>query len=315
VSIVPAGRLAYGMQLPVQSQSTVYVQEWETTAGADELAAIARKADETGFFYVAVCDHVAIPRDKAEAMSTTWYDTFTTLGFLAGVTEWVRLLSHVYVPAYRHPLVTAKALLTLDEVSGGRAILGVGAGHVEAEFEALGVDFARRGRLLDESIDVVRAALLDEYPAYEGARFSVSDVGLRPRPRQQPRPPIWVGGSSPAALRRAGERGDGWLPQGNPPGQYADMIQDLLRHRQAAVGDQPVDLGALVELIHVGDPGDLDMGRWALTGSAEEIAAGLHRWRERGADHVQVRFPSRSLAELLEQMEAFAAEVAPLLAD
>ena len=158
-------------------------------------------------------------------MSTTWYDTFTTLGFLAGVTERVRLLSHVFVPIYRHPLVTAKALLTLDELSQGRAILGVGAGHVEGEFDMLGVDFAGRGQRLDESVDVVRAALLDEWPEFHGARFDVADVGLRPRPRQTPRPPIWVGGSSPAALRRAGERGDGWLPQGNPPKKYPGMIE------------------------------------------------------------------------------------------
>src|SRR5262245_44942355 len=227
VSIIPPGTVGVGMQLPIQSQSTVYVDEWERSAGAPELAAIAQAADQAGFFYVAVCDHVAIPRDKAEAMSTTWYDTFTTLGFLAGVTARIRLLSHVYVPVYRHPLVSAKALLTLDEVSGGRAILGVGAGHVEAEFAALDVDFASRGRILDEAVDVIRAALLDEWPEFHGEHFDITDVGLRPRPRQQPRPPIWVGGSSPAAIRRAGERGDGWLPQGNPPKKYPGMIEAL----------------------------------------------------------------------------------------
>lgn len=313
VSIVPEGRLVVGMQLPIQSQSTVYVDEWEHDAGGAELAAIARAADAAGFFYVAVCDHVAIPRDKAEAMSTTWYDTMTTLGFLAGITENVRLLSHVYVPAYRHPLVTAKALLTLDELSGGRAILGVGAGHVEAEFDMLGVDFASRGGRLDESIDVIRAALLDEWPVHDGDLFHVADVGLRPRPRQVPRPAIWVGGSSPPAIRRAGERGDGWLPQGNPPKKYPGMIESLLSHRRAAVGDQPVDIGALVEYVHVGDATGIDVGPWSLTGSPDEIAAGLRKWGDLGANHLQVRFPSRSLAELLEQIEAFGADVLPLL--
>lgn len=316
ISVVPGDRLVYGMQLPIQSQSTVYVDAWETTAGAAELAAIARRADTSGFFYVAVCDHVAIPRSRAEAMSTTWYDTMTTLGFLAGITDRVRLLSHVYVPAYRHPLVTAKALLTLDELSEGRAILGVGAGHVEEEFAALGVDFSQRGGILDESIDVVRAALLDEFPDHEGAHFQVADVGLRPRPRQQPRPPIWIGGSSPAALRRAGERGDGWLPQGNPPRRYPGMIEQLLEHRRRTVGDQPVDVGALVEYLHVGPvPEGLELGPWHVSGAPGELADRLRSWRALGADHVQVRFPSRSLSELLDQMEAFGAEVGPLLVD
>jgi probable F420-dependent oxidoreductase len=318
ISIVPAGTVAVGMQLPIQSQSTVYVDEWERTAGAPELARIARAADDAGFFYVAVCDHVAIPRDKAEAMSTTWYDTFTTLGFLAGVTERVRLLSHVYVPAYRHPLVTAKALLTLDEVSGGRAILGVGAGHVEAEFAVLGADFERRGRVLDEAIDVIRLALLEEFPEYHGEHVDVADVGLRPRPRQQPRPAIWVGGSSPAAIRRAGERGDGWLPQGNPPKKYPGMIESLRAHRARALpagpADAPVDIGALCEYVHVGPvPDGLDLGPWSITGSPDHIAEGLGRWVEAGANHLQVRFPSRSLDELLDQIAAFGAEVLPLL--
>src|SRR5207302_10363297 len=100
------------MQLPVQAQSTMFVDEWERTAGADELARIARQADDTGFFYVAVCDHVAIPRRLAPAMGTTWYDTVATLGFLAGVTTRVRLLSDVWGAAYRHPPLSAKALPT-----------------------------------------------------------------------------------------------------------------------------------------------------------------------------------------------------------
>jgi probable F420-dependent oxidoreductase len=315
VSVVPEGKLAVGMQLPIQSQSTVFVDAWEATAGPAELARIARACDEAGFFYVAVCDHVAIPRDKAEAMSTTWYDTMTTLGFLAAETEHVRLLSHVYVPAYRHPLVAAKALLTLDALSDGRAILGVGAGHVEAEFDALGVDFAGRGSILDEAIDIIRLACLDEFPDYDGEHFTVHDLGLRPRPVQRPRPPIWVGGSSPAAMRRAGERGDGWLPQGNPPKKYPDMIARVRDHRATVAPGSPVDLGALVEYLHIGDADGLDLGPWSVSGEPDRIAGHLRAWRDRGADHVQVRFPSRSLDELLEQIERFGADVVPLIDD
>src|SRR5437867_6465655 len=134
-AILEPGRLVYGMQLPVQAQSTYFVEPWEREAGADELAAVAAACDESGFFYVAVCDHVAVPRDRADAMGTTWYDPIATLSWLAARTERVRLLSHVYVLPYRHPLVSAKAFATLDALSGGRAIAGVGAGHVAAEFD------------------------------------------------------------------------------------------------------------------------------------------------------------------------------------
>src|SRR5206468_9368991 len=108
--------------------------------------------DRNGFFYLAVSDHVCVPREQATAMSTAWHDTVATLGFLAAATRSVRLMSYVYVVPYRHPLVTAKAFATLDALSGGRVILGVGAGHLRGEFETLGIDFAKRGRLLDEAI-------------------------------------------------------------------------------------------------------------------------------------------------------------------
>src|SRR5690625_1085920 len=101
---LPSDRLSIGMQLPIQAQSSLFVEPWEADAGAADLARIAQAADQAGFAYLGVCDHVAIPVDRTEAMGTQWWDTIATLGWLAGITENIRLLSHVYVPAYRHPL-------------------------------------------------------------------------------------------------------------------------------------------------------------------------------------------------------------------
>lgn len=226
--------LRYGMQLPVQSQSTLYAEPWEADAGPKDLAEIARAADRAGFAYVATCDHVAIPRRLAPAMGTVWYDPVATLAYLAGVTERVRLLSHVAVVGLRHPLLTAKQYATLDHLSGGRLILGVGAGHVREEFEALGVDFDRRGAVLDECVDALRAALgPDEFPSHHGKSYDFEGLGQRPRPAQD-RVPVWVGGSSPAAVRRAAVRGDGWLPQGDPRDRLPAQIARLRRLREEA---------------------------------------------------------------------------------
>ena len=119
-------------------------------------------------------------------MSTTWYDTVATLGWLAGITSRVRLMSHVYIATLRHPLRAAKEFATLDLLSGGRVIVGVGAGHVLEEFAFLGPEFDERGKALDESIDAIAAALIDEFPELPGPRWPATDLGIAPRPVQQP---------------------------------------------------------------------------------------------------------------------------------
>jgi probable F420-dependent oxidoreductase len=309
VTILPEGRLVYGMQLPIQSQSTIYAEPWEADATADDLRRIAQAADRAGFFYIAVCDHIAIPEDRAVTMGTAWWDTIATLGWLAGVTEHVHLLSHVAVLPYKHPLQTAKAWSTLDNVSGGRAILGVGSGHVEGEFELLGLDFAERGRLLDEAIDAVRAAFADEYPVADGPHWPFEGYGQRPRPVQSGGPPIWVGGSSKPALRRAAERGDGWLPQGPVTPEAVDFIRS---HRASVRGDDPIDIGAIAGPIYVGEP-TWDTGP-CLSGPPEKLAHVLSKYSALGVGQVQIRPRSRSVDELVEQIERFGAEVGPALA-
>jgi probable F420-dependent oxidoreductase len=304
--------LAYGLQLPVQSQSTIYAEPWEADAGPADLVEIARAADRAGFDYIAGCDHVGVPRRLATAMSTIWYDPVATLSYLAGVTEHVRLLSHVAVVGLRHPLLTAKQYATLDHLSGGRLVLGVGAGHVREEFEVLGVDFERRGPVLDESMDALRAALgPDEFPEHHGKLYDFEGLGQRPRPAQE-HVPLWVGGSSPAAVRRAALKGDGWLPQGDPRDLLPAQIGRIRRLREETAVEGPFVFGAITEPLYVGDPG-WEVGRRTLTGAPEVLAESLRAYRAMGVDQIQVRFRCRDRAELTDQISEFGNEVGPLL--
>ena len=304
--------LAYGIQLPVQSQSTIYAEPWEADAGPADLVAIARAADRSGFDYIAGCDHVGVPRRLAAAMSTIWYDPVATLSYLAGVTEHVQLLSHVAVVGLRHPLLTAKQYATLDHLSGGRLILGVGAGHVREEFEVLGVDFDRRGAVLDESIDALRAALgPDEFPEHHGKLYDFEGLGQRPRPARE-HVPLWVGGSSPAAVRRAALKADGWLPQGDPRDKLPAQIERIRRLREKAAVEGPFVFGAITEPLYVGDPG-WEVGRRTLTGAPEVLAESLRAYGAMGVDQIQVRFRCRDRAELTDQIREFGREVGPLL--
>jgi alkanesulfonate monooxygenase SsuD/methylene tetrahydromethanopterin reductase-like flavin-dependent oxidoreductase (luciferase family) len=297
--IVPAGSVVFGIQLPIQAQSNYFVEPWERAAGPAEMAAVAVAADRSGFFYVGVCDHVAIPTELVPAMGAIWYDTVATLGWVAAQTSSTRLLSSVFNVTYRHPLVTANAFATLDRLSDGRAILGVGAGHVEKEFAAVGADYSTRGRDTDAALAVIDRALRGE---------PIDGVEVEPRAVQQPRPPIWIGGSAPAAVRRAARLADGWLPQGTPLDQMPPLVELYRSQRPDGTGD----IGAISDWIYVGEPG-WDLGRKAVTGSPEQVAESLRAWAEVGVNHLQVRFPSRSAQELIDQVEQFGATVGPLL--
>ena len=311
-AIIPAGEVVWGLQLPVQSQSTNFVQAWESTADAADLAVVASAADEAGAFYVAVCDHVAVPRPADEAMSTTWYDTVATLGWLAALTSRTHLLSHVYVLAYRHPLATAKAFLTLDHLSGGRAILGAGAGHLASEFALLGVEYDTRGQAVQAAIPVIRAAFEDEYPTVGGPGAEVG-VGMSPRPVRPGGPPIWIGGSSKAAITRAALLGDGWVPQGPPKMGMSNALAHIRETRESAGLPAAFDVGVTAGPVYLGEPA-FEVEPFCATGSAEQIAERLRKFPPKGINQLQVGFRGRDSAEMADQIGRFGAEVAPLLA-
>jgi probable F420-dependent oxidoreductase len=311
-SIVPSGRLAWGMQLPIQMHSKTIREDWETTASVADLVEIARTADAAGSLFVAATDHVALPlEDYTRHMSPTWYDTIATLGFIAAHTTRTRLLSAVYIASYRHPLATAKAFATLDHLSGGRVVLGIGAGHVQSEFDALGIDFARRGAITDEAIDALRVAFASEYHEFHGQFFDYPEVGQGPRPVQQSLP-IWVGGSSKPALRRVAERADGWIPQGTPRAKMRETVDFILAHRDRVRPGAEIDLGFFPEWIHIGEP-TWDLGPFSLSGSPDRIAESLREATTFGCNVLHVHFRSRSKDELCDQIQRFAAEVAPQL--
>jgi probable F420-dependent oxidoreductase len=298
---IPPGERIFGIQLPIQAQSSYFVADWERSAGPAEMSRIAVTCDRLGFGYLGVCDHVSLPEAVASTMGTHWVDPIATLGWLAARTERIRLLTHVYVLAYRHPLVAAKQLATLDHLSDGRLVCGIGAGHVQAEFEHLGVDFAARGRALDTGIPTLARALEHEF---------VDGFGARPRPVQVPRPPIWVAGSSPAAIRRAARLGDGWLPQG-PASQ--EMVERLGAERRAAGRDDgPFAVGHITPFLYVGEP-TWDVGDGTIQGAPATVVERVLAGTPAGVNQLQVRFRARDCDELCDQLEAFATSVAPML--
>ena len=312
-NLVPEGEAFYGIQLPIQTLTQTLADPWEKEAGPNELISVAKAAESAGLDFVGVCDHVAIPDDKYSAhMTTTWYDPVATLSWIGANTERIHLLSVVWIAAYRHPLISASSFGTLSHLSSGRVILGLGAGHVEGEFKALNVDFSKRGSILDESIDVIRNAFTDEYSTHNGKHFQFQSVGVGPQPPGNDMP-IWIGGAGPAAWRRVGTRGDGYIPMGNPSEQYKEIIETI-QQTAADSGRQNTsfDIGIMPPWSYIGEvPEDLPPA--GLTGSPEKIAEHLRADRDAGANVFHLKFRSRTLNEYIEQLSIFGEEVKHLL--
>ena len=197
--------------LPTPGAGTI--DEFATGSAIAEMAAAAEAA---GFHAVFVTEH-PFPDDEWLASGGHHaLDPMVALAYAAAATTTIRLQTNLYIPAYRNPFLSAKAVASLDALSGGRVVLGIGTGYLEPEFEALGVAFEERNDLTDEAIVAMKQAWASDGVDFEGRHFSARGHTMLPRPVQQPHPPIWVGGNSKRAIRRAVELGDGWIPLVNP---------------------------------------------------------------------------------------------------
>jgi probable F420-dependent oxidoreductase len=181
-------------------------------ASEDALARWAGFAEAVGYHFMMLGDHVTITADVQGRYPAPFYDPFTTLAWLAGLTRRVELGFTVIVLPYRHPLETARMAATLDRISGGRLIFGIGVGWARQEFEVLGLPFEKRGAMTDDYLGALKAAWTQDVASYQGRFVSFKEIYTAPRPLQRPHPPIWVGGSSEAALRRTVLHGDAWHP-------------------------------------------------------------------------------------------------------
>lgn len=308
-----------------------------------EAEAIAVQAEESGFASLWVQDHLVAPTGRREdtvvkglsnwmtdggaapepSATTTiaeyyagddwWIDPFAMWGFLAGITRRVRLGSDILVIPYRHPVVQAKLIGSLDVLSEGRMIIGTGSGHVPAEAAVLDVDFASRARLHDEYLRIIVAILSNDEVAFEGEFHRFGPLRTMIRPVQQPHPPIWVGGNGPRAIRRAVELGQGWLPSVVEPDALARGIDEL--HRLAADQgrtDVPTIAVSMPSLIRLADPTAPPARRPPLT--AEAAVEMLSRYADLGVAHVSLGFPAPNATVYLRQMELFAEHVLPAFA-
>lgn len=197
---------------------------WEVDAGIDEITRVVVEAERFGYDFCTCSEHVAVPVDVAEVRGGRYWDPLAVFGFLAARTTRIKLATFVLVLGYHHPLAIAKRYGTLDVVSGGRVILGVGSGSLEEEFALLGAEFQNRGALADDAMRALRAALSQAQPTYAGEHYAFDEFLVDPHAIQA-HVPMWVGGRTARSLRRAVELGDAWAPFGLRTADLGDLLR------------------------------------------------------------------------------------------
>jgi probable F420-dependent oxidoreductase len=264
------------------------------------IVAAAEAAESLGYSTVWVIDHLVLPAKVEGGYAFNPLDPFleplTVLGALALKTTRVKLGTAVLVLPYRHAIYTAKSLATVDVLSGGRLVVGVGAGWMEPEFNALGVPIAERGSRTNETIDVLKALWTQDTPGYSGRHFQFSNIKFVPQPLQKPRPPILVGGMTKGALQRVARRGDGWIAIGKGPEDLKAPLETL-RELTVKAGRKPEELH--ISMLPISSP------------SLDQVIKDVPGYAELGVRHVYLSFRAwtAEFPQLMEMMARFAREV------
>jgi probable F420-dependent oxidoreductase len=306
----------FGVFLPVSGRA----------AGPETLATAARQAEALGYEAVWAADRIVIPWEIKTPYpygdgpgfivppDRPFLEPLTCLSFLAGRTERVKLGISVLVLPYRHPLYWAKVATTLDSLSKGRFILGVGVGWMAEEFHALGLSFEERGALSDEQLAVLEILWSEDRPRFDGCYYRFRDIAFYPKPLQKPRIPVWVGGESIRAQRRAALFGDAWFPY------YVKITPEELAARFKEIRKWAADAGKDAERISLAcclpieltrEPVEQEAGR--LRGSAGQLVEALDGYRRIGVQHLALQFMVPYWPERQEQIERFGRDVLPAL--
>jgi probable F420-dependent oxidoreductase len=295
----------------------VWIPNCRHLATPEIIRTAAVRAEQLGYDSVWVSDHVVVPHANVVNFGETIFDPLVTLGVIAGATSRVQLGTTVLIVPYRNAVVTAKMISSLDALSGGRVLFGVGAGWVAAESAALGVPFAERGAMTDEYLRAMQELWTSRAPSFAGAYTRFEGLVFEPKPAQKPHPPIWVGGHGRPSLRRAAEFGAAWHPINRAPAELRAGSAELARlSRERGRATPPaITLRSDLRIVGPGEsaPTSTHGGR-VMAGEPSALVDQIGELAACGVEHLVLEFLAADGRELEAQMSGFAERVRPRLA-
>lgn len=283
-------------------------------AKKDVISQVAIIAEELDFDSIWVSDHIVVP-DSHKGFGKMFYEPLITLTHLAECTSKIYLGTSVVILPYRNPIVLAKMISTLDVISSGRVIFGVGAGWLEEEFDAIGVPYKERGLITDEYIEVLKVLWTKERPSFKGMYSDFSNVSFLPKPIQKPYPPMWIGGNSKRATERAVNLGDGWHAVGLIPEELKEKtsnINELLVSKRRIGRDFVISLRKNLQVIKE-KKNKVSDEREILRSTPDKIITGIDKYRESGVSYMVFQVLGGTLKVLIETMEVFSKHIRPAL--
>lgn len=306
--------MKFALATPALNTYPAGMAPWEPKAGGAEVLRYARKADALSWDWLTLPEHVVMPSEMKEVMGPRWAESATAAATLMGATQRIHMLTYVMPLPYRHPLILAKQIATMEFLAGGRFTLGTAVGHIEREFEALGVPFEKRGAMTDEYIKALKEIWTSDTPTFHGEFVSFKDITVEPKPVQKPHPPIYIGGNSKAAMKRAALLGDGWIPWL----VTADDLPGCIDYMKSLPGFQDKHKAGRFEILvtttayQVDDRSHSEKTRTQIAGDRDTLLREVEALRKAGATSVQVMPPRvETFEQCLDWIEWYDHEIIP----
>lgn len=304
--------MRFSLSTPAMILYPAIMSAWEPDAGGPEILRYAKAADGQRWSLLTIPEHVFMPSEMVEVMGARFPEAMTAAGVVAGATERIRVMPYILVLPYRNPLMLAKQIATVDFLSGGRFVLGTAVGHLEREFELLGVPFSERGKVADESLEAMKIAWTSDSPSFSGRYFSFDGIAFEPKPVQEPHPPIWIGGNSKPAMRRAAKYGDGWLPWLVPVDELPACVEYLKQQPGFEAKADRFEILMPLSALQVEDYSHQELGETQLLSGRDEILKEVEVQRQAGVTISHIVPPrTASLEQLLEWIEWFDQTIIP----